>query len=447
MLLSRSAVLAPQRSYVCPTAVGFNAIKSACSPASVLRTGGPRSVATFALKPLSTQLPSKVVLDGEEFPVPKEVAPLYVPYKLGDIGELEHRVVYAPLTRCRSPGNIPQPVAAEYYSQRASKGGYLITEATSVAPEGQGYIQVPGIHSKEQTEAWKPIVKAVHDKGSKFALQLWHGGRCGHSSLEPGNQPPPGPSPIAIGKEFTFWNGKEALELETPRELSVEDIKQLVDRFRQGARNAIDAGFDGVEIHAANGYLIDQFLCDSSNKRIDEYGGSIEKRARFALEIVDAVSKEIGASKVGIRFGPWANYLSCQDSTPYALFAYLMEQLEFRKEKLAYVHFIEGRPHDNDKSLPTQDLTPFRAIWSGPLIAASGYKAESGAAAIASGHADLIAYGRWFLANPDLPKRFLLKAPLNKYDRNTFYTQGMDGYIDYPFLTQEEESAAKAQLK
>ncbi|KAL6297296.1 hypothetical protein ACE6H2_005438 [Prunus campanulata] len=299
--------------------------------------------------------------------------PLLTPYKMGKFN-LSHRIVLAPLTRQRSYNNIPQPHAILYYSQRTSQGGLLIAEASGVSDTAQGYPDMPGLWTREQVEAWKPIVGAVHAKGGVFFCQIWHAGRVSNS------------------------------------------------------------GFDGVEIHGAHGYLIDQFMKDQVNDRTDEYGGSLENRCRFALEIVEAVANEIGADKVGIRLSPFADYNDSGDLNPKALGLYMAKSLN--KYRILYCHVVEPRMKTaGDKSETPDSLLPMREAFKGTFIAAGGFDREDGNNAVAEGRADLVAYGRLFLANPDLPKRFELNAPLNKYNRETFYTSDpVIGYTDYPFL-------------
>ncbi|RZC73372.1 hypothetical protein C5167_048849 [Papaver somniferum] len=320
------------------------------------------------------------------------------------------RVVLAPLTRNRSYGNVPQPHAALYYSQRTTNGGLLITEATGVSETAQGYPETPGIWTKEHVEAWIPIVQAVHDKGGKFFCQIWHVGRVSTHDFQPN-----GIAPISC-TDKGCTPGLYGVDWTAPRRLSTDEIPQIIDDFRRAARNSIEAGFDGVEIHGANGYLIDQFMKDQVNDRIDEYGGNLEKRCRFALDIVKAVVEEIGADKVGIRISPFADYMEAGDSNPEALSLSMAEPL-------------------NKYGIFT---SPTRKAFNGIFISAGGYKREDSNKAIDKNHADLVAYGRLFLANPDLPKRFAIDAPLNKYDRDTFYTlDPVIGYTDYPFLDQD----------
>ncbi|EFJ47936.1 hypothetical protein VOLCADRAFT_81300 [Volvox carteri f. nagariensis] len=376
--------------------------------------------------------------DGNLIPVPSDVAPLFTSYKLsGGRFQLSNRIVYAPLTRLRAIGSVPQPSAAVYYSQRAVPGTLLISEATIVAPDGLGYMNSPGVYSSEQLEAWKPVVKAVKDKGALFFCQLWHCGRASHPELQPGGAAPLSSSTRPItSPEYVVYTPSGPKQYAVPRAATKEDIKRVVADYARAAKNAIEvAGFDGVEIHGANGYFIDQFIKDSVNDRTDEYGGSIEKRCRLALEVVEAVVAAVGADRVGIRISPFAQFLDAVDSTPYATHTYLVEQLN--KYGLSYIHMVEPRILGNTEVESSSDsLEPFRRVYKGTFITAGGFKADTGAAAVTSGQADLVAYGRWYLANPDLHKRFLLNAPLNKYDRNTFYSPGMEGYIDYPTLEE-----------
>ncbi|KAG8364046.1 hypothetical protein BUALT_Bualt19G0085400 [Buddleja alternifolia] len=334
----------------------------------------------------------------------------------------------APLTRDRSYGNVPQPHAAVYYSQRATGGGLLVSEATGVSDTAQGYPETPGVWTKEQIEAWKPIVEAVHQKGAIFFCQIWHCGRVSSYSYQPNGQAP------FSSTDKGVTPGLDGGDWSPPRRLQPDEIPAIVNDFRLAARNAIEAGFDGVEIHGANGYLIDQFLKDQVNDRTDNYGGSLENRCRFALEIVEAVANEIGADKIGIRLSPFADYMEAGDSNPEALALYMANELN--KYNILYLHMIEPRMVKAGEIYVTpHSLLPIRKIFKNTLIAAGGYRRSDGNQAIAENYADLVAYGRLFLANPDLPRRFELDAPLNKYNRNTFYIPDpIVGYTDYPFL-------------
>lgn len=358
--------------------------------------------------------------------------PLVTPYKMGKF-ELSHRVVLAPLTRQRSFGNVPQPHAILYYSQRTTKGGLLISEATGVSDTAQGYPLTPGIWTKEQIEAWKPIVDAVHAKGGIFFCQIWHVGRVSNSGFQPNGQAPISSSNKELTPQIRS-NGIDVAQFTPPRKLNTEEIPLVVNDFRLAARNAIEAGFDGVEIHGAHGYLIDQFMKDEINNRTDQYGGSLENRCRFALEIVDAIVKEIGADKVGIRLSPFANYMQSGDSNPKALGLYMAESLN--KFKILYCHMVEPRMQTvGEKVESDHSILPMRKAFKGTFISAGGYDMEDGNNVVVENKTDLVAYGRLFLANPDLVKRFELNAPLNKYNKETFYTpHPVVGYTDYPFL-------------
>ncbi|XP_023762663.1 putative 12-oxophytodienoate reductase 11 [Lactuca sativa] len=353
--------------------------------------------------------------------------PLLTPYKMGKIN-LSHRVVLAPMTRNRSYGNTPQPHAILYYSQRATEGGLLITEATGVSDTAQGYPETPGIWTKDQVEAWKPIVNAVHEKGGIIFCQIWHVGRVSNYEFQPNGEAPLSSTDKGItpGVAGGAWS--------PPRKLRSDEIPALVNDFRLAARNAIDAGFDGVEIHGANGYIIEQFLKDQVNDRTDEYGGTLENRCRFALEIVEAVANEIGGDRVGIRLSTFANYMECEDSNPEALGLYMANALN--KYEILYLHVIEPRMVEADTLYDTPYSTlPMKKAFKGTFISSGGYKRDDAINAVADSKTDLVAFGRLFLANPDLPKRFEIGAGLNKYDRNTFYTQDPKlGYTDYAFL-------------
>ncbi|XP_050252936.1 putative 12-oxophytodienoate reductase 11 isoform X16 [Quercus robur] len=358
--------------------------------------------------------------------------PLLTPYKLGKFN-LSHRVVLAPMGRQRSYGNVPQPHAILYYSQRTTKGGLLIAEALGISDTAQGFSDTPGIWTKEQVEAWKPIVDVVHAKGGVFFCQILHVGRVSNQGFQPNGQAPLSASDKPLTPQIQS-NGIDVADFTPPRRLRTEEIPQIVNDFRLAARNAIEAGFDGVEIHGAHGFLIDQFMKDQVNDRTDHYGGSLENRCRFALEIVEAVTNEIGADRVGIRLSPFADYMQCGDSNPKDLGLYMVESLN--KYGILYCHMVEPRMKTGEEKCESpHSLVPMRKAFKGNFIVAGGYDREDGNKAIAENHADLVAYGRHFLANPDLPKRFKLNAPLNKYNRDTFYTSDpVLGYTDYPFL-------------
>lgn len=361
---------------------------------------------------------------------------LLSPLRLGAL-DLAHRVVMAPLTRMRAaqPGNVPHALNVEYYRQRASKGGLLITEGSQIAPTAQGMPATPGIHSDAQIEGWKAVTQAVHSKGGLIFLQLWHVGRISHSSLL-GGELPVAPSAIAApGNAFTATF--ERAPFETPRALETAEIASVIEDYAQAARHAQQAGFDGVEIHAANGYLLEQFLQRRSNQRIDAYGGSIENRCRILLEVAAAVSAVLGADRVGIRLSPFGVANGSGEDDPLPLYTHLIESLA--RLDLAYLHLIEprasgaGQADVDHQNVPfTSEL--FRPHWPNVLIAAGNYKPDTAAAAIEAGRADAIAFGRLFIANPDLPERARRGADLNAYARATFYGGGAEGYVDYPAL-------------
>ncbi|KAI4324211.1 hypothetical protein L6164_023765 [Bauhinia variegata] len=357
--------------------------------------------------------------------------PLLTPYKMG-IFNLSHRIVLAPLGRLRSYNHFPQPHAILYYSQRTSKGGFMIAEATGVSDTAQGYPNTPGIWTKEHVEAWKPIVDDVHAKGGIFFLQIAHNGRVSNSDFQPNGQAPISSTSNPMRPDAKIFDGAN-VSFTPPRRLATDEIPLIVNDFRLAARNAIEAGFDGVEIHGAHGYLIDQFLKDGANDRTDKYGGSLENRCRFALEIVEAVAEEIGAERVGIRLSPFTDAEDCGDSDPEALGIYMAKALN--KCGIAYCHVVEPRLTLGDSIGNSKSLLPMRKAFNGTFIVAGGYDHEDGNKAIAENRTDLVAYGRLFLANPDLPKRFELNVPLNKYNRKTFYIPDpVIGYTDYPFL-------------
>lgn len=358
---------------------------------------------------------------------------LFEPIKIGR-HNLQHRVVLAPLTRFRATLEaVPTDLLVEYYKQRATPGGLLITEATFISRLAGGYRRAPGIYSKEQIEGWKKVTSAVHDKGGIIFLQLWHIGRTGSTSLNPNGEPIVSASDVPMpGKK------PSGAPYETPKPLEIHEIKELVQTYKLAALNAIEAGFDGVEIHNANGYLLDQFLNTSSNKRTDEYGGSAENRARFTLEVVDAIVDAIGPERTAIRFSPDGKIQGMQDDNPLETWGYVTSRLQEKHPNLAYLHFIEARSSFyNDEVNIIDTLDPYRRLWKGPFITAGGFSnAISHSVNVAQRTGNLIAYGRAFIANPDLPNRIRKQLPLNKYNRATFYTHDATGYIDYPFYEQ-----------
>ena len=362
---------------------------------------------------------------------------LFSPFQLGSLS-LPHRIVMAPLTRMRAGiGNVPQPINAQYYEQRAT-AALIITEATQISPQGVGYPHTPGIHSPQQVEGWKLVTQAVHDRGGRIFLQLWHVGRVSHPSLQPNGALPVAPSEIAPEGMAATYEGEKPFV--TPRALKTEEIPDIVAQYRQAATNAMEAEFDGVEIHSANGYLLDEFLQDGSNHRSDRYGGSIENRARLLMEVTEAVTDVWGGDRVGVRLSPSSTFMSMHDSNPQALFGYVGKELN--RFGLAYLHIVEPRIK-GDRNVEDDShglgVKFFRPIFQGPLITAGGYTRDTGNEVLASGDADLVAYGRLFIANPDLPERFKLEASLNSYHRPTFYTQGEQGYIDYPTLSETQQ--------
>jgi N-ethylmaleimide reductase len=352
---------------------------------------------------------------------------LFSPVEVGPLA-LRNRVVMAPLTRSRAgPENVPNQLNALYYAQRAS-AGLIISEATQISPEGQGYISTPGIHSAEQIEGWKCVTKAVHVAGGYIVLQLWHVGRISHTSFQPGGAAPIAPSAIRPkGQAFT---AKGFEPIPTPRALETAEIPAITEKYAQAARNALVAGFDGVEVHAANGYLIDQFLRDQTNKRTDRYGGSIANRSRFLMEVVDAVSTAAGAERTGVRISPQNTQNDIADSDPQILFNYVAEQLSGKG--LAYLHIIEG--DTSGLPVPPFDYKNLKRLFGGLVIANNGFDKPRANEAIAEGRADLIAFGKPFIANPDLVIRLLLDAPLMPVNRETLYGGSEQGYTDYPIL-------------
>lgn len=359
---------------------------------------------------------------------------LFDPLKIGDV-TAKNRLVMAPLTRMRSrqPGNIPYELNAEYYAQRAS-AGLIISEASQISQQGQGYPATPGIHSAEQVDGWRKVTKAVHEKGGAIFLQLWHVGRISHSSHQPGGALPVAPSAIAAKDSGTYTADWQPTPILTPRALETSELAGIVADYKKAAENAKAAGFDGVEVHGANGYLLDQFLQDGSNQRSDNYGGSIENRARLLLEVVDAVITVWGKGRVGVRLSPYGGFNDMSDSDPQKLFGYVLEQLSQRG--IAYAHIIEpraqspGRSDDVSEDAPcTADI--FRKSFKGVLISAGGYDSVSAKQAVESGKVDAVAFGRYFISNPDLPERIKAGIEFTKYDRNTFYGGTEKGYTDY----------------
>lgn len=355
---------------------------------------------------------------------------LFTPVRFGAI-ELANRVVMSSLTRNRAgAGNVPTPLVAEYYRQRAS-AGLILTEASPICPEGHGYPRTPGIHSEAQIAGWQGVTDAVHRAGGKIALQLWHVGRISHPDLQPGGQLPVAPSALrAAGQTFT---GQGMQDFVTPRALATDEIPGLVATYAQAAKNALAAGFDGVEVHAGNGYLIDQFLRSSTNQRTDAYGGSKEKRARLLLEVLDAVAGAIGNERVGLRLSPVTPFNDIRDDAPQETFDYVVTQLNPRR--LAFLDILQGTGGAPREQWEPFDYDCLRDLYEGNLILNNGYDFASAQAALGAGKADAIAFGRLLLANPDLVERFRRGAPLNQPDYDRLYVGEEKGYTDYPALT------------
>jgi N-ethylmaleimide reductase len=353
---------------------------------------------------------------------------LFSSYTLGKI-KLPHRIVMAPLTRSRSsqPGDIPNDMNAEYYRQRAS-AALIIAEATQISPQGKGYAYTPGIHSEEQITGWQKVTKAVHEQGGRIFLQLWHVGRVSHSSLLPDNMLLVVPSAIAVtdGQAFTEQGFKD---FETPRELKTDEISGIVNQYRQAAINAKQAGFDGIEVHAANGYLLEQFLKDGTNKRNDIYGGSFANRCRLVLEVLEAVTEVWPSDQVGIRISPTGTFNSMTESDPQGLYEYLVDKLN--QFNLAYLHVVE-----RFAGSPETDFN-FKALadkFNGAYMANGTYTGESAEASLASGDSDLVSFGMPYIANPDLAERIKQGAELAEADQATLYGGDDKGYTDYPAL-------------
>ena len=365
---------------------------------------------------------------------------LFSPVQLGAL-RLKHRIVMPPMSRLRAqPGSgIPSDLMLEYYNQRASDGGLVLTEATAIAPSARGYYHAPGLYADDHVAGWKRITNAAHAKGGYMFAQLWHAGRTTHIGIT-------GAQPVTASVDPTYWADPNIV-VDTPdgflqtsphRALETGEIARILEQYRAAARKAKQAGFDGVELMAANGHLIDQFLQDHSNKRTDRYGGSIENRVRLLVEAAEALSEVWGTDRVGVRLAPSGTYNAMGDSDPRALFRYVAEQLDGLR--LAYLRIIEPRVKGADTIHEGQGPVAARElgkIFRGPVIAAGGFTPETAEEAVATGDASLIAFGRYFIANPDLPRRIKLGLPLNDYDRSTFYGFDRRGYTDYPFAKSE----------
>ena len=357
---------------------------------------------------------------------------LFSTFQLGDI-TLRNRLVMAPLTRNRAlhGSDVPHAMNAEYYAQRAGDAGLIISEASQISPTAKGYAWTPGIYSREQIAGWKEVTDAVHAKNGRIFLQLWHVGRISHPSLQPGGKLPVAPSAIAPVKQRTFIETGQFTEIGMPRALLADEIPAIINDYRHAARNAMEAGFDGVEIHAANGYLIQQFLSDRTNQRTDRYGGNVENRLRFALEVTQAVCDEVGANRTGIRLSPVTPSNDALDSSPASVFFPLVRELN--RIKLLYVHVVEGAT-GGSRELNGFDFHALRKEFHGAWMVNNGYNQIMAEEAIASGYADLVAFGKLYIANPDLASRFKHQATLNEPDVSTFYGGGEKGYTDYPTL-------------
>jgi N-ethylmaleimide reductase len=362
-----------------------------------------------------------------------QTSKLFEPFQLGPI-TLPNRLVMAPLTRNRAvpPGMVPSPLAVDYYGQRAS-AGLLVTEASQVSQQGQGYQDTPGIYSREQVAGWRKVTDRVHEKGGRIFIQLWHVGRISHTSLQPNGGAPVAPSAIrAKGKTFV---GDAFVEISEPRALELSEIPDIIDDFKRATANALEAGFDGVEIHGANGYLLDQFAKDGTNKRTDAYGGGIENRAKLMLEVSKAVAIEAGANRTGIRISPVTPANDISDSNPQPLFDHIVDGLNALK--LAYLHVVEGATGGPRDYAPF-DYASLRKRFAGAYVANNGYDFELATKSLAAGAADLIAFGKPFISNPDLVERLKKGAALNGWDKATFYGGGAKGYTDYPTLAAAE---------
>ncbi len=354
---------------------------------------------------------------------------IFAPYTMGSL-QLKNRTVMAPLTRSRAEtGNLPSRFAADYYSQRAG-AGLIVTEATQAGAGGQGYIATPGIHSPEQLSAWRKVTDAVHSKGGLIFVQLWHVGRISHPDFRNG-QVPVAPSAIAPRGVQTF-TAEGLKDIPPPRALEIAEIKVIVEEFRSAAANARAAGFDGIEVHGANGYLLDQFLEDGTNKRTDEYGGSVENRARLLFEVIAAVSQVWPSDRIGVRLSPGGTFNDMCDCHPADTFGYVAKRMATLN--LAYLHLIEPAPSTGEHPLPDLSARYFRPLYRGTLIVAAGYTRKRAKDVLQQGQADLVAFGQPFLANPDLVERFRRSAKLNQPDPATYYGGGAEGYTDYPSL-------------
>lgn len=358
-----------------------------------------------------------------------DTSTLFRPLRIGAL-DVPNRVLMAPLTRNRAqPDGTPGDLALEYYRQRASSG-LIFSEATQVSAEGKGYINTPGIHAESHVAAWKKITEAVHANGGRIFLQLWHVGRIAHTSLQPGEQAPVAPSAIRANAQTFIATGP--VDTSEPRALDLDEMPRVVADFAAAARHAKDAGFDGVEVHGANGYLLNQFLSDHSNKRTDAYGGSVENRLRLPLEVTEAVAEVWGADRVGLRLSPFGKFNDMDDSDAEGHYTTIYKA--FDALGLAYLHVVEQFPGIDGTAAEAEALDRLRALWTGTYIANGDFDAARAAEWIGRGRADAVTFGRPYISNPDLPERFRVGAALNEPDHATFYGGGAEGYTDYPFL-------------
>ncbi len=358
--------------------------------------------------------------------------PLFVPLSVGDLS-VKNRVWMAPLTRCRAllPGHVPWELNAAYYRERAT-AGLILSEATEIAPEGRGYPGVPGLFTDDQVAGWKKVTAAVHESGGTILCQLWHVGRASHPAFQPGGKDPVAPSAIAADGEVHLPDGSKA-PYPVPRALDAAELPGIVETYRTAAQHAKAAGFDGVELHAANGYLIDEFLRNGANRRTDDYGGSVANRCRFPLMVLDALVDVWGAGRVGIRVSPLGSFNDMSDSDPLPLYEHLFDELNARG--IAFLEIVGGIHGDEiDHDLMAEINAAGRERFARTLVLNGGYTGESAREAIAGGRCDAITFGTPFLANPDLPRRLAEGAELNESDPNTWYTRGPEGYVDYPSL-------------
>ncbi|XP_072979659.1 12-oxophytodienoate reductase 7 [Typha angustifolia] len=383
---------------------------------------------------------------------PNQRPSLFSPYQMGRF-RLSHRIVLAPMTRCRALNGVPQPANVEYYVQRSTEGGFLITEGTVISPTGAGFPHSPGIYTREQIEAWKKVVDAVHAKGSTIFCQLWHVGRASNQVYQPGSAAPISSTdkPISSRWRILMPDGSYG-KYPSPRRLATSEIPEIIQQYRQAALNAIEAGFDGIEIHGAHGYLIDQFLKDGINDRSDSYGGSLLNRCRFIDELTRSVASAIGADRVAVRISPAIDHLDAYDSDPLRLGLAVIERLNAIQrafgQQLAYLHITQPRytaygqtesGRHGSAEEESRLMQACRAAYEGTFMCSGGYTRELGVEAVENADADLVSYGRLFIANPDLVERFKVNAPLNRYVRATFYTQDpVVGFTDYPFMDKPQ---------